>query len=92
MDAALRLEHRLTEAETRIAILEKQQADYGELVKAVTKLAEREKNVESDVKEIKNEVKNINSKPAKRWELIVTTAITVILTAVITYALTKIGF
>ena len=89
MDAAIKLEHRLTEAETRIAILEKQQADYGELVKAVTKLAEREKVVESDVKEIKNEVKNINSRPAKRWELIVTTVITVVVTALLTYFLSK---
>lgn len=89
MDAAIKLEHRLTEAETRIAILEKQQADYGELVKAVTKLAEREKVVESDVKEIKNEVKSINSRPAKRWELIVTTVITVVVTALLTYFLSK---
>ena len=89
MDAAIKLEHRLTEAETRIAILEKQQADYGELVKAVTKLAEREKVVESDVKEIKNEVKSINSRPAKRWELIVSTVITVVVTALLTYFLSR---
>ena len=87
MDAAIKLEHRLTEAETRIAILEKQQADYGELVKAVTKLAEREKVVESDVKEIKNEVKSILLLSSD--DGLQTTVITVVVTALLTYFLSK---
>ena len=91
MEANLKTEHRLTELETRLDVVEKQQADYGKLVEAVTSISEREKIVENDVKEIKSDVKSMTSKPAKRWELVITTAITVILTAVLTYAITKLG-
>lgn len=91
MDANLKTEHRLTELETRLDVVEKQQADYGKLVEAVTSISEREKIVENDVKEIKSDVKTMTSKPAKRWEQVITTAITVILTAVLTYVITKLG-
>lgn len=91
MEANLKTEHRLTELETRVDIIEKQQADYGKLVEAVTSISEREKIVENDVKEIKSDVKSITSKPEKRWELIVTVAITAIVTALITYCISNIG-
>lgn len=91
-------ERRLTEVEERsksnskrLEGVEKRQDELGDLVSSVKVLAEREKNVENDVKEIKSDVKSITSKPAKRWELVITTAITVILTAVLTYAITKLG-
>ena len=51
----------------RIEKLEQQQKDLNKLVTAVEVLASREKGVETDVKEIKAEVKPITRKGGKRW-------------------------
>lgn len=91
MEAAVKIEHRLTELEIRVGNIEKQQADYGKLVEAIASVSEREKIVENVVKEIQSDVKNITSKPEKRWELVITVAITAVVTALITYCISNIG-
>ena len=65
------IEHRLTEVEERvksntksIGELEKRQDDLDELGSTVKVLSVREENVESDVKEIKSDVKSLTNKPA----------------------------
>ena len=87
-------EHRITEVEDRsksnqkrLDAIEKRQADLDELVGAVKVLAVREESVEKDVKEIKSDVKNIKSIPAKRWEQIVA----ILIAAAVGYLLSKIG-
>ena len=94
------LEHekRLTEVEARsksnahrLDDVEKKQNDLSELVVTVGKLATREERVESDVKEIKNDVKTLTSKPAKRWESLVSQLITLIVAAVVGFILARIG-
>ena len=91
-------ERRLTEVEARsksnmkrIDDIEKRQNDLDELVSTVKVLAVREENVESDVKEIKNDVKSIKDKPGKRWDAIVDKIIWAILAAVIAFLLGRIG-
>ena len=91
-------EKRLTEIEERsksnshrIDSLEKRQDNLDELVGTVKVLAVREENVETDVKEIKSDVKHLTSKPAKKWENITETIMVVIITAFITYILSTIG-
>lgn len=91
-------EHRLTEAEERsksnthrIDKLEKQQGEFIELVSSVKVLAEREQNVENDVKEIKNDVKTLTSKPGKRWDSLVDKIIVTVAAAVVGFILAKIG-
>ena len=91
-------EKRLTDVEARcrsnthrIDDLEKRQDNLDELVSTVKVLAVREENVESDVKEIKTDVKSLKDVPAKRWNAIVEKALLVIVGAVITYFLTKVG-
>lgn len=71
MDAEL--EHRLSVVESRsksnvkrLDKVEKQQDDFMELVTSVKVLAEREQNVETDVKEIKSDVKTLAAKPGKK--------------------------
>lgn len=92
-------EQRLTEVESRsksnqhrLDKVEKKQDELGELVSSVKVLAEREENVENDVKEIKNDVKLLTNKPAQRWESIVDKIIMTIVGIVIGYIFTHIGF
>lgn len=94
------LEHekRLTEVESRsksnehrLDDVEKKQDDLTELVGTVKVLATREENVENDVKEIKNDVKTLTSKPAQRWESLVSQLITLVVAAVVGFILAKIG-
>lgn len=91
-------EHRLTDVEARsksnshrLDNMEKRQDDLDELVSTVKVLAVREENVESDVKEIKNDVKSLTSKPAKRWDNLINQIITILVAAVAGFILAKIG-
>ena len=68
-------EKRLTEIEERsksnshrIDSLEKRQDNLDELVGTVKVLAVREENVETDVKEIKSDVKSLTGKSGKLWD------------------------
>lgn len=92
------VEHRLTEVESRsksnqhrLDKVEKRQDEFGELITSVKVLAEREQNVENDVKEIKDDVKSLTNKPSKRWEGIVDKVIFTVVAAVIAFILAKIG-
>ena len=82
----------------QIKTLFKQQADIKELTEIVHKLAtsvqlmsQKQGNIEDKLDSINGDVEEIKSKPAKRWDNVVTVIITAIVTAVITYALTKAG-
>lgn len=92
-------EQRLTEVEERsksnmhrIDDLEKRQDNLDELVSTVKVLAVREENVESNVKEIKSDVKSLTSKPAKRWDDMVDKITMLLVAAVVGFILAKIGF
>lgn len=92
------IEHRLTEVEGRsksnthrLDEMEKRQDNLDELVGTVKVLAVREENVENDVKEIKNDVKILTSKPAQRWENMVSQIIGIIVAAIAGFILAKIG-
>lgn len=72
----------------RIEIIEAKQAQISELVASVKVLAA---NVESIAKEINEQgirLKEIEGKPAKRWETVVSCIITGLIGAVITYIFT----
>lgn len=94
----VKIEHRLTEVEERaksnahrINELEKRQDNLDDLVSTVKVLADREERVEGDVREIKDDVKSIKDKPAKRWESVVTQIITILVAAIVGFILAKIG-
>lgn len=94
----VKIEHRLTEVEDRsksnthrINELEKRQNNLDELVGTVKVLADREERVEDDVKEIKSDVKNLASKPAKRWDNLINQIITILVAAIAGFILAKIG-
>lgn len=91
-------ERRLTEVEDRaksnshrLDEVEKRQNSLEELVGSVKVLATKQKSVEQDVKEIKADVKNLTSKPAKRWETVVEKVILTVVGAVVLFLLAKFG-
>lgn len=92
------IEHRLTTVEDRsksnqhrLDEVERRQDNLDDLVSTVKVLALREENVEKDVKEIKADVKEINGKPAKRWETLVSLLISGVVGAVLGFIISKIG-
>jgi len=91
-------EHRLTEVEARsksnthrLEEVEKRQDNLDTMAAAVSVLAEREKRVEHDVKEIKADVKTLTDKPAKRYDSLVDKVIWAVLAAVIAFILGRVG-
>lgn len=91
-------ERRLTEIEERsksnthrIDDLEKRQDNLDELVSTVKVLAVREENVETDVKEIKDDVKSLTGKSGRRWDSTIDHIIVMVVAAVVGFVLAKIG-
>ena len=92
MEQKLDYEHRLTEVEDRsksntkrLDEQEKRLDNLGDLVGAVKVLADREERIESDVREIKTDLKEVASKPAKRWENLVAQIISILVAAAVGY-------
>lgn len=92
------MEHRITEVEARaksntkrIDELEKRQDDLDDLVTTVKVLATREENVESDVKEIKKDVKDLTGRSGKRWDDLIDKIVWAIAAAVLAFLAAKIG-
>lgn len=93
------IEHRLTTVEDRsksnshrLDDVEKRQDKLDELVSAVNVLANREENVENDVKEIKGDVKTLTSKSGKRWDGLVDKIILTVAAAIVGFILSRTGF
>ena len=91
-------ERRLTEIEERsksnthrIDDLEKRQDNLDELVSTVKVLAVREENVETDVNEIKDDVKSLTGKSGRRWDSTIDHIIVMVVAAVVGFVLAKIG-
>ncbi len=75
----------------RIEKLEQRQNEMGELVTSVALIAQRQENVETDVKEIKADVKTLTEKPAKKWDSMGEKLLWLLLAAVIGFALAHVG-
>lgn len=91
-------EKRLTEVEERsksnshrINDLEKRQDNLDDLVSTVKVLAVREENVETDVKEIKCDVKSLTNKSGQRWDGLVDKIIMTVVAAIVGFVLAKFG-
>ena len=91
-------EKRLTQVEElaktnagRMENIEKRQNTLDELVGTVKALAVREENVESDVKEIKSDVKSLTGKSGKRWDNLVDKIIVTVAAAIIGFILARLG-
>ena len=90
-DRLTRVEDRSKSNTHRIERLEKRQNDTEKLVTSVAIIAEKQKDMEGDVKEMKCDVKKLIEKPAKRWEGVVEKVLYTVVGAVVAYLLVKIG-
>lgn len=91
-------EHRLTECEARsksntkrLDELEQRVAKFEEQNTTVAVLEVRLKTLEIKIDGLCAQVESIQAKPAKRWESLVSQAITLVAAAVIGFILAKIG-
>ena len=75
----------------RLKILEQRQEDMTQLVTSVAAIAQKQRDMDDDVQEIKSEVKAINMKPAKRWESIVEKAVLAAVGVLVAYIAVKLG-
>ena len=76
--------HRLDEVEKKLA-------DNDEMLASIARLDQRQKDMDTDVKEIKADVKALAGKPAKRWESVVDKALMAVVTAIVGYIVIKLG-
>lgn len=79
---------RLTENERRIERLERRQEDLNKLATAVEVLAQRERSVETDVKEIKADVKSMTQKGGRRWDAMIDRALYAVIGALVSLMMT----
>lgn len=89
---------KLTEVEARsksntkrLDDMEKETKALNALASSVEVLAVKQKAMESDVQEIKTDVKSLVAKPAKRWDGLVDKVIYAIVGAVLAFWLARIG-
>ena len=91
-------EHRLTEVEERtksntkrLNKVEKMQETLTELAQSVATIAQKQVDMNDDMKEMKAEVKTLAAKPGKRWDSIVEKALLTVVAGLVTFALIKLG-
>ncbi|MBQ9964067.1 MAG: hypothetical protein IJP14_02995 [Clostridia bacterium] len=60
----------------RLDKVEKRQSELTTLVKSVATIAQKQADMESDMREMKSDVKSLLAVPAERWKTVVTAAIT----------------
>lgn len=99
MEEKISHEHRLTAVEDRsksntkrIDELEKRADDTEKLVTSVAIIAEKQNQMDGDIKEMKGDVKRILDKPGKRWDSVAEKVLLAVVTAVVAYMLTHLGF
>lgn len=76
--------HRLDEVEKKLA-------DNDEMLASIARLDQRQKDMDTDVKEIKADVKALAGKPAKRWESVVDKVLMTAIAALVGYVLVRVG-
>lgn len=85
------LEQRSKSNSHRLDALERQTEAVNHLATSVAVMAEKVESTGEKVDGLCVDVQEIKQKPGKRWETIVTTVLTVIVSAVVGYFLARIG-
>lgn len=98
MHDEVEVEHRLTAVEKlsgsnrhRLDEVERRQNDLDSIVSAVACLKQEQGHIQEDVKEIKTDVKELASKPAKRMDKVIEIVVTALVSAVIGFIIAAIG-
>lgn len=75
----------------RIEKIETKQEELNDLVTSVAVIAQKQVQMETNIEEIRTDVRTLIGKPAKRWDSIVDTIYKVIITAAVSALLLKLG-
>lgn len=86
-----RVEERSKSNSHRLDEVERRQDDLDKLVSSVSVLAAKQEQVETDVKEMKADVKILIGKPARRWEAMADKVVWAVLAAMIAFVLGRLG-
>ena len=94
----LELERRLCVVEDRsksnshrLRAVEEKQDAMTDLVQSVAAMAQKQVDMDADLKEIKADVKSINLKPAKRWDNVIDKALLAAVGALVAYIAVRLG-
>lgn len=85
------IEQRALSNTRRIEVLEQGQAELHELVTSVAVIAEKQNEMSGKISNIQDEVKQLVSKPARRWESLIGYIIGAVVTALVSFLFFKIG-
>ena len=86
-----KVEERSKSNSRRIEDLEKRQDNLDQIVRSVDTLSVKYGHMESDVKEIKADVKTLADKPGKKWEFVVEKALYILVAAIVGFLLARFG-
>lgn len=75
----------------RLKAVEDKQDAMTELVQSVAAMAQKQVDMDADLKEIKADVKNITLKPAKRWDNILEKALLAAVGVLVAYIAVQLG-
>lgn len=75
----------------RIDNLEEEQKELRSLTNAVSQMVIEQKNIRDDLTEMKNDVKQIKEKPAKRWDMAAEKVLTLVIAGIVAWMLGQIG-
>lgn len=94
----VKLEHRLSAVEDRsksnthrLDELERRQTELGELATGISLIAQRQDSMERDVCEMKEDVKTLIRKPARRADAVVEKALVALVAGLVGYVLVRLG-
>lgn len=85
------IEQRSKSNTRRIEVLEEGQAQLHDLVTSVAVIAEKQNDMSGKISNIQDELKQLISKPAKRWESLIGYIIGAVVTALVSFLFFKIG-
>lgn len=85
------IEQRSKSNTRRIEVLEQGQAQLNELVTSVAVIAEKQNEMAGKISNIQDEVKQLVSRPGKRWESLIGYIIGAVVTALVSFLFFKIG-
>ena len=75
----------------RLRSVEDKQDAMTELVQSVAVIAQKQTDMDRDVREIKADVKTLAGKPGHRWEAAVDKTLMAVITVIVGYVLLKLG-
>ena len=86
-----RVEDRTKSNTHRLDEVEQRQEDMTELVRSVAAIAQKQTDMDVDMKEIKADVKALTGKPGRRWDSVVEKALLTVVAVLISWLLLRLG-